>query len=286
MDDFRALKDIRLTVIGIGLMGGSVLKALKSAENRPAMVTAVDTDPDVLAKIEAKGLADIATEDTASAIKDADMVVIALYPKQAIKLVTEHSGDFKPGCVVTDICGVKREVMDEIPKLLPEGVDFVGGHPMAGREHMGFDYSVPDLFLGCKYILMNGPKKAVKLVRDFADALGAGKIVKADPEYHDEMIAYTSQLPHALAVTYMLSSDARGVEDFSAGSFRDFTRISMINEEMWSELFLENRDKLGDEIDHLMDILNALKVFTKSGDRESLKKMMKMAAMMREGIKG
>ena len=170
--------------------------------------------------------------------------------------------------------------------LLPEGVEFIGGHPMAGREHMGFDYAVPDLFLGCKYILMNGPAYAVNLVRDFADALGAGKIVNASPESHDEMIAYTSQLPHALAVVYMLCAGDRGVEDFSAGSFRDYTRISMINDEMWSELFVENNDKLVEELDCLMDKLNDIKHMTQKRDREGLKKMMKTAAVMREGIKG
>ncbi len=168
---------------------------------------------------------------------DADFIVIALYPKRAIEFVRENAHQFKTGAVVTDICGVKREIEDSIPGLLPAGVSFVGGHPMAGREHKGFDCSVPDLFLGCKYIITGGEDHAVELVKAFADILGANKIVLSDADNHDEMIAYTSQLPHVLSVTYMLAAGERGVEAFSAGSFRDLTRVAMINDEMWSELF-------------------------------------------------
>jgi prephenate dehydrogenase len=280
------LKNINLSVIGVGLMGGSILKALKDQDNKPKSIKAFDIDKDILNAVLKKELADVATDDAKEAIKDADLIVISLYPKLGAAFIKDNIAAFKPGCVITDICGVKREVYKEIKDALRSDIHFVGGHPMAGREHKGFSYSTPDLFLGCKYILTGGEKHAVDLVCQFADILGAGKIVYAQPEKHDELIAYTSQLPHVLSVAYMLCSKNRNVEDFSAGSFRDITRIAMINDEMWSELFLENKDKLSGEIGDLIHGLSQLKSMIDTDNRSDLRQEMRNAAQMREEING
>ncbi|MEX1307044.1 MAG: prephenate dehydrogenase [Eubacteriales bacterium] len=275
-----------LVVVGIGLMGGSILKALKTDPERPKTVIAYDIDEAVLKQVREADLADIATTSAKEALTDADFIVIALYPRRAIEFVRQNAKFLKSGAVVTDICGVKREIEQSIPALLPEGVRFVGGHPMAGREHKGFDCSVPDLFLGCKYIITNGDESAVAQVKAFADILGAGTIVSSSSDNHDEMIAYTSQLPHVLSVAYMLAADERGVEDFSAGSFRDLTRVAMINDEMWSELFLENKDKLLNEIKTLRQGLAEFESLLSDEDREKMREKMRKAAAMRERISG
>jgi len=286
MDNEVSFKDINLTIVGIGLMGGSMLKALKGQDNRPKSITAYDIDAEILKKVKSRELADVVTDDAKEALKNADFVVIALYPKNAIEFVKQNRNSFKKSAVVTDICGVKREIDEEIPPLLSEDVRFVGGHPMAGREHKGFSYSIPDLFLGCRYIITSGEKQAVKLVSEMADIIGAKKIVFSSPEIHDELIAYTSQLPHVLSVAYMLCAKKRDVEDFSAGSFRDITRVAMINDEMWSELFLENKDKLLNEIKSLRVGLADLEDLIEKEQREDLRAEMRKAAEMRDVIIG
>lgn len=278
------LRKANVAVIGAGLMGGSILKSLKNNKNRPKKITALDINREILKKIEALSLADIATDDAELALMDADLVVISLYPAQAIAFMQSNVQYLKKGCVVTDICGVKREVMNAIPDLVPEGISYVGGHPMAGREHKGFDYSMDNLFANCKYIIDAHAVRGKDMVVEFANTLGAGKIVESSAANHDELIAYTSQLPHVLAVAYMLCANDRNVEEFSAGSFRDVTRVAMINDVMWSELFCENKDMLVKEIVALRDGLKELQDSIEDSDIVSLREKMKKASDMRESI--
>jgi len=278
------LKEANVVVVGAGLMGGSILKALKDNKNRPKKIIALEIDKEVLKKIEEHALADMTTSNVILALDDADLVVISLYPAQTIKFLQENIKHVKKGCVITDICGVKREVMDIIPNIIPDGIAYIGGHPMAGREHKGFDYSVDNLFVNCKYIVDNSNDEGKDLVEEFAYTLGAGKIVVSSAVNHDEMIAYTSQLPHVLAVAYMLCAKERNVEEFSAGSFRDVTRVAMINDEMWSELFCENKDKLINEIKSLRSGLKEFEDYIENNDSESLRAKMKKAAKMRDSI--
>ncbi|MEX1377067.1 MAG: prephenate dehydrogenase [Eubacteriales bacterium] len=284
MNEKMTLSKAKVTVVGAGLMGGSILKSLAKSPDRPVKITALEIDEKVLDKIKSLSLADEATSDAQAALEDADFVIISLYPAQTIKFIKQNIHHIKQGCVVTDICGVKREVMDVIPELIPESIAYVGGHPMAGREHKGFDYSTDNLFTNCRYIIDNSADEGKELVVEFAKTLGAGKIVESSAANHDEMIAYTSQLPHVLAVAYMLCSKDRNVEEFSAGSFRDVTRVAMINDEMWSELFCENKDMLVGEIAQLRAGLKELEDSIKDCDVENLRNKMKQAAQMREKV--
>jgi prephenate dehydrogenase len=278
------LNKTNVTVVGAGLMGGSILKTLGKCDNRPKKITALDIDDEILEKIKKLSLADDATSDAEQALKNADLVIISLYPAQAIRFIRDNAQYLKTGCVVTDICGVKREVMNAIPDLIPDGVSYVGGHPMAGREHMGFDYSTDNLFANCKYIIDDGDAAGKDMVIELAKTLGAGKVVESSALNHDELIAYTSQLPHVLAVAYMLCAGDRNVEEFSAGSFRDVTRVAMINDVMWSELFCENKDMLVKEIAQLRSGLKELEVYIEKCDAEALRKKMKQASQMRENV--
>lgn len=278
------LNKANVAVVGAGLMGGSILKTLVKSENHPKKITALDIDKETLKKIEKMSLADCATDSAQQALKDADLVIISLYPAQAIRFIKENAQYLKEGCVVTDICGVKREVMDAMPSLISTGVSYVGGHPMAGREHMGFDYSIDNLFENCKYIVDDSDEAGKDMVIELAKTLGAGKVVESSALNHDELIAYTSQLPHVLAVAYMLCAKDRNVDEFSAGSFRDVTRVAMINDVMWSELFCENKDMLVKEVASLRERLKELEEYIEQCDSESLRKRMKQAADMRENV--
>jgi len=284
MNNSLHLEDANITVVGAGLMGGSIVKALKAGIVKPRKMTVLDINKDVLKKIEKLSLADCATDNAEKALADADLVVLSLYPAKAINFVKENASCFKRGCVITDICGVKRELIETIPGLLPEGVHYVGGHPMAGTEHKGFDHSQKDIFKNCKYIIQEGNLEGKELVREFALSLGTGQIVESSAELHDELIAYTSQLPHVIAIAYMLCAKQRNVEEFSASSFRDVTRVAMINDEMWSEIFCENKDMLAREVEAFKKGIAQLEEYIKKGDTKSLQNEMKIASAMREKV--
>jgi prephenate dehydrogenase len=192
---------------------------------------------------------------------------------------------FKPGSVVTDICGVKGPVIDGVLPHLADGVDFIPGHPMAGRERAGYSYSDAALFDGCNYIVT--PLEAnqvynIELAKRFAGALGAGAIVLADAREHDTMIAYTSQLPHALAVAYVLAAGERDPLPFSAGSFRDVSRVAAINASMWAELFLSNSNELLAEIEALRDGIGRIGDCIRMGDGQALAELLADAARLKE----
>lgn len=274
---------LRITVVGLGLMGGSVAKALKRGCG--VTVTALGRNAAALDAALGEGVVDRATTDADEALGDADLTVVCLNPGPAIRFITGNMARFKPGSVVTDICGVKRAVIDGVLPSLRSDVDFVPAHPMAGRERAGYAYSVPALFDGCNYILTPLSQNlvySIELVKRFAGALGAGSIVLAEPEEHDRLIAFTSQLPHALAVAYVLACGERNPLPFSAGSFRDVSRVAAINAPMWAELFLMNRPALLQEIMMLQEGLGRIEQLIRSGDGDGLIEELAAAARMKE----
>lgn len=276
------IEDAVVSIIGVGLMGGSYLKALNASIKRPKKLIAYDIDENV--RKAANKYCDISTGDAEQALINTDLVVLCLNPKTAVEFVEKNSCYMKANSTVTDICGVKQFTIDKIPSLLPDDVIYVGGHPMAGREHRGFSQSNERLFFGCRYILVDQGQD-ITLAKELAIAIGAGKIVYSTPKKHDELIAYTSQLPHVLSIAYMLGAGDRDVEDFSAGSFRDFTRVAMINEKMWSELFLINKEQLVQEIKRLVNNLNNISDMIDNDAQETMENIMRTAADMREKIK-
>jgi prephenate dehydrogenase len=205
-----SIAGLRVTVVGLGLMGGSVAKALKRGTG--AVVTALGRRAGAMREILEEGVVDRACTDASEALPDADLTVVCLNPGDAVRFIVDNMVFFKPGSVVTDICGVKQPVIEGILPFLRPDIDFVPAHPMAGRERAGYRYSVPELFDRCNYLmtpLAHNRPESLDLVKRFAGALGAGNIVLTDPVEHDTMIAYTSQLPHALAVAYVLLAGER-----------------------------------------------------------------------------
>ncbi len=267
--------DFRIAVIGLGLIGGSLAYALKGFKN--AEIVGCDVDPDTR-RLALKNKAVSAVYDNAGdAIEGSDLVVFCTYPDIIGSLISENKIRFKPGAVVSDVCGVKTDTAKQICGALPEGVDYVGGHPMAGKEVEGFENASSELFWMSGFIItpVKGSKPdSIELVRDMAKYIGSTRIAMADPEEHDRVIAYTSDLMHAAAAALCLSYPPEMNRAYTAGAFRDCTRVARINGELWSSLFISNKNNVVSEIDRLINSLGRIRELVDSGDRENLKKLL------------
>jgi prephenate dehydrogenase len=265
----------QITVVGLGLMGGSMAMALRGF--RDARIVGIDVNEASLEKALEQGVID---EGLTAPAGPSDLWVLCLYPRDLPGFVEKNRTFFTAGTVVTDIAGVKGSVLQNIPPLLPAGVDFVGGHPMAGLEVWGFDHAKKDLFQGCNYIVIpDGAARpeSVELVRAMAHHIGASRIVSCTPEEHDRNIAYTSQLMHVLAAALCDNPDFLQSKGFEGGSFRGATRVAILNDRLWPQLFMENRDALMLSLDRLIESLSALREDVAKGDEVALGKAMILA---------
>jgi len=273
-------------VVGLGLIGGSVAKAVK--QNTPHTVLGADINPDTLAKAKLTGAMD--GELTTDNLDRCDLVVVALNPREAVAYLTENAARIKKGGIVLDCGGVKRMVCASVKKAAQEnGFAFVGAHPMAGREYWGFDYAKGTLFSGASMILTpygDSDIAVLAQVKQFCLSLGFGRVVFTTPEEHDRIIALTSQLAHILSNAYVKSPTARRYSGFSAGSFRDLTRVARLNETMWSQLFMENRDYLLPELDCLITNLEAYRQALAAESEQDISKLLKEGREIKEEISG
>lgn len=263
-----------IAVIGTGLMGGSFCKAFK--EYSDCTVYAYDSDKETCAKLIDTKSADKILNDRL--LKEADIIFVCLKPQLTIKFIKENSFKFKKNCLVTDICGVKKSIADEISEILKNcNVNYLSCHPMAGKEMSGFDYSDCDLFRGASMILVenkNCDNKYYLLMTELSQKIGFKTIVRATAEEHDKIIAYTSQLAHAVSNAYIRSKDFN-IKGFSAGSYQDMTRVSVINADMWSELMILNSENLSAQIDNIVSKLNELGNAIKDKDKNKLSELLK-----------
>ena len=264
---------MKIGIVGLGLIGGSMAKAIKHYTEHA--VLGMDRAEQVVLK--AKMLQVIDGELTPARIGECDLMLIALYPHDTIAYVREHAKRLR-GTTVIDCCGVKRLVLDTLLPLAQEyGFAFIGGHPMAGKEYSGFEYSKIDLFAEASMILT--PDAAVDIavldgIKRFFLSIGFGKIQIATAEEHDHIIAYTSQLAHVLSSAYVKSEAAMQHSGFSAGSFHDMTRVALLNEDMWTELFLANSDHLAVEVEALSKRLMQYAVAIREHNSAQLKSML------------
>lgn len=261
---------MNIAVVGLGLIGGSFCKTLKKHTFHRIM--GIDRDPETIRKALECGAID--EEIPPERLSEANLVIICLYPKAIVEFVEQNACFFKKGGIVTDSCGVKEYVVSKCTSILDkEGVIFVGTHPMAGREFSGFDYATDDLFEGASYIITpsdDTPQIAVDLLQTLAGSLGFGKAVVSTPKRHDEIIAYTSQLAHVVSNAYVKSPTMLNFDGFSAGSFQDLTRVAKLNEYMWSELFMCNREALLTEINCILDRITEYRDAIRENDLERL----------------
>ena len=222
------------------------------------------------------------------ALKQADLVIFCTAADVMIRFLAENKAFFAPGAVLTDVAGIKGDTATAIAALLPEGVDFVPGHPMAGREGRGYAMASADIFNGANYILVpmaGNDEDHIRAVKDMAMALGCSHVVRVTPEDHDRFIAYTSSLPHVLATTLVNSESMNTLTKyFVAGSFRDGTRVADINAPLWTKLFLSNKDNLLYEINRFSAALQSFSTMLAEEDAQGMTRFLQQAAMRRREL--
>lgn len=276
-------KKANILIVGLGLMGGSYGMSLmkqgysvKAISRRQATI-----DYAVEHKIIEEGTIEI-DEDLVS---QADFVVFALYPKVFVQWIRDHGQLFKKGALITDVTGIKVPIVYEIQDLLEDGVEFIPSHPMAGREVYGVENATDAIFKDANFIVTPTEKnsqEAIELCKDFGRILGFANISCLSPEDHDDMIGFLSQLAHCIAIALMNSNNSDHLVDYTGDSFRDLTRIAKINEHMWTELFLLNKENLLHHIQAFENELDALKVALKEEDTQTLKTMMRSSTQRRK----
>lgn len=276
-------KNDRFLIVGLGLLGGSYARGLTRAGF--SQVYAIDTNPEAIRFARDKGyIADGATENFEELVRAADRVIFALYPTALEGWVARYGALLRPGCLCTDVSGVKAGLVETVQVALPEGVEFIASHPMAGKEVSGVENAHLVDFSPANFLITPTERntlEGVEFARQLGQALGFAHIRVLSCAEHDRMIGYVSQLTHAIAVSLMCAPGAERFAEYTGDSFRDLTRIARINETMWAELFLWNRENLIDEIDGFTARLQALKGYLQQGDRAALEEMFRQSTRAR-----
>jgi len=265
----------KIAIIGLGLIGGSLAMALKNFQN--AEIVGYDINPDVIAKARKLNICDIVTDNVEAALRNAELVIICIYPDGIIPFLRENAQYLKNGSLITEVCGVKENLAEQICDVLPNNVDYVGIHPMAGKEIEGIDVAEKTLFQGTGFILTpveTSEPQNIELLESLAKHIGATRIAITTPKKHDEIIAYTSDLMHIASAALCLDYHKDMTNAFTAGAFRDCTRIAQINPKLWSELFLANKEHTINEIDKLLESINKLRSALVNEDKVELKTLL------------
>lgn len=267
---------MKILVVGLGLIGGSMCKAMKKYTYHTIVGSDLNRD------IEYAALRDVAIDETFSgSFEGIELVIIALFPEAAERFLRENAEKIGDGTLITDVCGIKGEFSKRMKKISEgHGLRYLGIHPMAGKEFGGYYNSSADLFQKANFIVApfeDSTQEDIETLKRLSTEIGAGKIVITSPENHDKMIAYTSQLAHIVSSAYVKSPEL-GLEcGFSGGSFQDMTRIATMNEKMWTDLFMQNREHLQYELELLIANLNKYADALRDSDAE------KMRALIAEG---
>ena len=276
------IKDHRILIVGLGLLGGSYARALTKKGYR---VDAITLDRESIDYALAEGMIAVGTTEVDPAlVGGADLVIFALYPHVFVEWVEQYQHLFKPGAILTDVTGVKSAIVDKIQTMLRPDVEFIAAHPMAGREVGGVKNSDDGIFRGANYVVTpteRNTEGAIELCSELGRILGFANVSMLSPTEHDDIIAFVSQLTHCIAVALMTCQQTDNLEDYTGDSFRDLTRIARMNDEMWSELFLLNRDALLRQIELFSSELIRLKLLLLSNDREGLRDMMRHSTARR-----
>ena len=272
----------RILIVGLGLLGGSYARGLKRFGFHISAITKEQSSIDFALK---EGIIDEgSTEIDARMIGEADLVIFALYPHIFVEWIAENQGLLKSGALITDVTGVKRSIVYKIQDILRPDVEFVAAHPMAGREVSGVENSTDRMFFGANFIVTPTEKntpEAVETIIELGRLLGFSNVTTLSPKEHDEMIGFLSQLTHCIAITLMTCNDKENMEKFTGDSFRDLTRIARINDLMWSELFVANKDVLLDQMNMFIDKFNDLKTMLETEDIDGMRAMMRHSTARR-----
>lgn len=276
------MKPQHIVVAGLGLIGGSM--ALTWNRHTDHMVRGWARRQETIDEALRRGAIESACP--LSELGWADVLVLAMPPRATVDFLRAHAAALRPDAVVTDVCGVKAAIVHECEALcMPQKVWFIGGHPMAGKEHSGLDNADDTLFCGASYVLTpteTTPEWVIERMAGLAEQLGCVRPTITTPDYHDRMIAFTSQLPHVLAGAYVRSPRCKTHRGYSAGSYRDVSRVASVDERLWSELFLLNAGPLCEEIDLLIDHLRACRETIAAGDEQRLRALLRESREIKE----
>lgn len=272
----------KILIVGLGLLGGSYAKVLKRFGFHVSAITKEQSSIDYALQEKIIDAGSVALD--AEMIGEADLVIFALYPHVFVEWITQNQHLLKSGALITDVTGVKGSIVYKIQEMLRPDVEFVAAHPMAGREVSGVENSTDKLFIGANYIVTPTDKntpEAIQTCMELGRLLGFSNVTTLSPEEHDEMIGFLSQLTHCIAITLMTCNNKEDMEKFTGDSFRDLTRIARINDLMWSELFVANKEALLEQMNLFMDKFNQLKNMLETEDVDGMRSMMRHSTQRR-----
>ena len=276
-------KDTKILIVGLGLIGGSYAQGLSEAGFEVGAIDRKQASIDFA--LEHGFIKHGRTGADPDYIKDFDLLVFALYPHIFINWIKENQQYIKSGALLTDVTGVKSGLAEEIQSVLRPDLEFIGAHPMAGREVSGVENADSKIFVGANYIVTpteKNSKEAIGVCKRLGKVLGFKMISELTPEKHDEMIGFLSQMTHCIAISLMVCKDAAEMAEYTGDSFRDLTRIAKINDEMWSELFLINKKELVAQMELFEKHFEKLKKSIEDGDRETMREMMRLSTARRK----
>lgn len=278
----KITKETNILMVGLGIIGGSYARGLTKAGYT---VNAIDTDPATIQYALENGIiAKGATEPDRKMIGEADLLIFALYPHIFKEWIAANQWFLKAGAILTDVTGVKGRLVGEIQDMLRDDCEYIAAHPMAGGEKLGIWYSDEKKFYDANYIVVPTEKNtenAIETCRQIGEILQFARISQLPPYEHDEMIGFVSQLTHCIAMTLMTCNDTENLEDFTGDSFRDLTRIARIDDVMWSELFLSNKDALLHQMKLFTMEFSKLERMLMEADKEGIRDMMRRSTARR-----
>lgn len=276
-------KDMKILIVGLGLIGGSYAEALSK---KGYEVGAIDQKQEAIDFALRKGyIASGKTSIDKDYVGKFDIVVFALYPHAFVEWIEKYQNCLKSGAIVTDVTGVKGGVVCDVQNALRKDVEFIAAHPMAGRECSGVENAKAEIFEGANYIVVPTEKntqEAIELCKDLGRELGFKHISELSVKQHDETVGFLSHLTHCIAVSLMVCKESGHLADYTGDSFRDLTRIAKINDEMWSELFLLNKDEIVEQMNLFEQHFGKLKECIQNDDREGIREMMRLSTKRRK----
>lgn len=276
-------KNTKFLIVGLGLMGGSYARALTKQGYIVNAITKDQSSIDFALQNKIINYGTTVVEE--ELIKNTDIIIFALYPHVFTEWIGKYQHLLRTGTILTDVTGVKTSVISQINEILRDDIEFIAAHPMAGREVYGVENSDERIFEKANYIVVPTEKNtpdAIELCKELGRILGFAKISELTPQKHDEMIAFLSQLTHCIAVCLMTCNQSENMQNYTGDSFRDLTRIAQINENMWSELFLMNKEPLLQMMKLFRDDFDKLTRYIENDDKEAIMEMMRISTNRRK----
>lgn len=277
---------MKILIVGLGVIGGGYAMALKEAGYKD--IYGVDINKETLKKAKNMNIIKEGFLSEEKIIGEADLIVLAIYPNLVKNFIMRNRNKFKKGALITDVTGIKQLFINEIVEILPENIDFVFAHPMAGREKKGIDYATNEVFKGANFLIVEterNKEENIRKIEELALEMGFEHIKRTTPAFHDEMISFTSQLPHVLAVSLINSDiEGRNTGQFIGDSYRDLTRIANMNEKLWSLLFLGNKENLLTSMNNFEREFDKIKKCIEENDEKGLQELFIKSTIRREKL--